>query len=118
MKFGTFIPAECAILFESAVEVSLFFFVRSFHLHVSLLVSQISRNICIAAACHLITCIMPYHKITQLRLDPQPSACVRHDAWRSEALPVPPAEVAGKGWAAVLESLRVRRVCTQSEPRA
>ena len=61
---------------------------------------------------------MPYHKITRLRLDPQPSACVRHDAWRSEALPVPPAEVAGKGWAAVLESLRVRRVCTQSESAA
>jgi hypothetical protein len=41
-----------------------------------------------------------------VRLDHWTSACVRHNAWKSEGLPVPPGEVVVKGWSAVLQYLR------------
>ena len=79
------------------------FFVRC----VSLRLSQGgNKNISVAVACHLVACILHNPKLTDLILDHKPSACVAHDAWRSEALPVPPAKVAGEGWKAVLEFLR------------
>ena len=73
----------------------------------SLRVSQSGNNISVAVTCHLVACILHNPNLTELVLDHQPSACVGHDAWRSEGLPVVslprPAEV---GWTAVLESLR------------
>ena len=38
-----------------------------------------------------------------VRLDHDPSACVDHDSWKSERLPVPPREVVAQGWGEVLE---------------
>ena len=65
-----------------------------------------NKNISVAITCHLVACALHNPKLTTLVLDHAPSACVAHDAWRSEALPVPPAQVAGEGWKAVLEFLR------------
>jgi hypothetical protein len=69
--------------------------------------SQSGNNISVAVSCHLVACILHNPNLTELTLDHQPSACVGHDAWRSEGLPVVslprPAEV---GWTEVLESLR------------
>ena len=60
----------------------------------------------VAAACRLVACILHNPKLTQLDLDHAPSACVGHAAWQGEGLPVPPSEVAAKGWTEVLEFLR------------
>ena len=60
----------------------------------------------VAATCHLIACILHNVKLTNVLFNHQPSACVGHDAWRSEGLPVPPSEVVAQGWKAVLEFLR------------
>ena len=48
------------------------------------------------------------------------SACVQHDAWQGEGLPLPPSAAVTEGWTAVLEFLRVRGVCARSRnvPRA
>ena len=79
------------------------FFVRC----VSLQLSQGSnKNISVAVTCHLVACALHNPELTTLTLDHSPSACVAHDAWRSEALPVPPAEVAGEEWTAMLKFLR------------
>jgi hypothetical protein len=103
-----FAPAEFAIccvcccfdfvFASSAVD----FFVRS----VSLRVSQRGNNISVAVACHLIACILHNPNLTELTLDHAPSACVAHDAWRSEGLPVLSAGVVATEWTAVLKSLR------------
>jgi hypothetical protein len=73
----------------------------------SLRVSQSGNNISVAVACHLVACILHNPNLTELTLDHQPFACVGHDAWLNEGLPVVsllrPAEV---GWTVVLESLR------------
>jgi hypothetical protein len=92
---------------SSAVDGFSFFFPGLFVPCVSLRLSQRgNKNISVAVACHLVACALHNPKLTDLRLDHAPSACVAHDAWRSEALPVPPAQVAGEGWAAVLKFLR------------
>ena len=75
----------------------------------------------VAAACHLVACIVHNPNVTSLTLDHGPSACVGHAAWQGEGLPLPPSDaVAKKGWTAVLEFLRVRGVCARSGnvPRA
>jgi hypothetical protein len=73
---------------------------------VSLRVSQNGNNISVAVACHLIACILHNPNLTELYLDHAPSACVAHDAWRSEGLPVLSAGVVATEWTAVLKSLR------------
>ena len=79
---------------------------------VSLRISQGgNENISVAVACHLVACTLHNPELTTLALDHKPSVCVAHDAWRSEALPVPPAKVAGEGWAAVLKFLREVSTC-------
>ena len=66
----------------------------------------------VAVTCHLIACILHNPKLTKLFLeltlvlDHEPSACVGHDAWHSEGLPVPPADVVAKNWGDVLQFLR------------
>ena len=60
----------------------------------------------VAAVCRLISCILHNVKLTDVYLDHEPSACVGHDAWKSEGLPVPPGEVTAQGWKAVLQFLR------------
>jgi GTPase SAR1 family protein len=68
---------------------------------------QSGNEISVAAACRLVACIiLNSPKLTMLYLDPEPSACVRHAAWRSEGLPLPPSDVVAKGWTVVLEFLR------------
>ncbi len=56
--------------------------------------------------CRLISRILHNAQLTTVSLDHRPSACVRHDAWKSEGLPEPPGEVVAQGWTAVLEFLR------------
>jgi hypothetical protein len=81
-------------------------------LFVSLRLSQGSnKNISVAVTCHLVVCALHNPELTTLTLDHSPSACVAHDAWRSEALPVPPAEVAGEEWTAMLKFLREVSAC-------
>ena len=63
----------------------------------------------VAVTCHLIACSLHNPKLTYLYLDHEPSACVGHDAWHSEGLPVPPADVVAKGWDGVLQFLRKAR---------
>ena len=64
----------------------------------------------VAAVCRIIACILHNVKLTTVYFDHQPSACVGHDAWKSEGLPVPSREVAAQGWTEVLRFLRVRCV--------
>jgi hypothetical protein len=79
---------------------------------VSLRLSQDgNKNISVAVTCHLVACVLHNPKLTMLYLDHTPSACVAHAAWRSEALPVPLAKVAGEEWNAVLEFLREVSAC-------
>ena len=60
--------------------------------------------------CRIIACILHNVKLTTVYLGHEPSACVRHDAWKSEGLPVPPSEVVAQGWTEVLRFLRVSGV--------
>ena len=60
--------------------------------------------------CRIIACILHNVKLTTVYFDHKPSACVGHDAWKSEGLPVPPSEVLAQGWREVLRFLRVRCV--------
>ncbi len=61
--------------------------------------------------CRIIACIQLNVKLTTVYFDHQPFTCIRHDAWKSEGLPVPPREVVVTlGWEAVLRFLRVRGV--------
>jgi hypothetical protein len=60
--------------------------------------------------CHIIACILHNIQLTDVWFDHEPSACVGHDAWKSEGLPVLPSEVVAQGWREVLRFLRVRCV--------
>ena len=71
---------------------------------------QYSNQVGVAAVCRIIACILHNVKLTTVYFNHQPSACVGHDAWKSEGLPVPPSEVVAQGWEAVLRLLRVRVV--------
>ena len=72
---------------------------------------QGGNQVGVAAVCRIIACILRNVELTTVYFDHQPAACVGHDAWRSEVLPVPPSKVVAQGWEAVLRFLRVRRVC-------
>jgi hypothetical protein len=78
------------------------------------------NNVRVAAACHLVACILRNPKLTELTLDHKPSDCVGHTAWQGEGLLLPPSDVMAEGWTAVLDFLRVRVVCARSRnvPRA
>ena len=67
---------------------------------------QYNNQVGVAAVCRIIACILHNVKLTTVSFDHQPSACVGHDAWSSEGLPVPPSEVVAQGWKAVLAFLR------------
>ena len=71
---------------------------------------QSSNQLGVASVCRFIACILHNVKLTTVVFDHRPSACVRHDAWRSEGLPVPPSKVVAQGWEAVLRFFRVRGV--------
>jgi hypothetical protein len=70
--------------------------------------------------CRIIACILHNVKLTTVFFDHQPSACVGHDAWKSEGLPVPPLKVVAQGWIMVLRLFRVRGVFARvfQPPRA
>ena len=58
----------------------------------------------------IVSCVLHNENLTDLPfLTPSPSACVGHEAWRSEGLPPLPSAVARDGWDAVLKHLR--QVC-------
>ena len=59
-------------------------------------------------ACHLVPVLLnnPLLSFDSIGVYAGPSCCVRHDAWRLLGLIVPPDEVVGRGWEAVLEFLR------------
>ena len=69
---------------------------------------QYGNRVGVAAVCRIIACILHNVKLTSVYFDHYPSACVGHDAWSSEGLPVPPSEVVAQGWTEVLRFLRVR----------
>ena len=73
-------------------------------------VSQSGNNISVAVTCHLVACALHNPNLTELVLDHQPFACVGHDAWRSEGLPVVSVlsleDAEWTKWTTVLESLR------------
>ena len=71
---------------------------------------QDDNQVGVAAVCRIIACILHNVKLTTVYFDHKPSACVGHDAWKSEGLPVPPREVVVQGWTEVLRFLRVRGV--------
>ena len=71
---------------------------------------QDNNQVGVAAVCRIIAYIQHNVKLTTVYFDPQPAACVGHDAWRSEGLPVPPSKVVAQGWDAVPRFLRVRPV--------
>jgi hypothetical protein len=71
---------------------------------------QGGNQVGVAAVCRFIAFILEKVKLTTVRFDHEPSACVSHDAWRSEGLPNPPSEVVAEGWKVVLRLLRVRRI--------
>ena len=68
---------------------------------------QGDNQVGVAAVCRIIACILHNVELTDVNFDHEPSACVGHDAWKSEGLPVPPSEVAAQGWTEVLRFLRV-----------
>jgi hypothetical protein len=67
---------------------------------------QCGNEISVAGVCRTISHILHRPKITTVFFDHEPSACTGHDAWNSEGLAVPPADVVAKGWAVVLQFLR------------
>jgi hypothetical protein len=71
---------------------------------------QYGNQVGVASVCRIIACILHNVKLTNVVLYHQPTACVRHDAWRSEGLLVPPSKVVAQGWTEVLRFLRVRGV--------
>jgi hypothetical protein len=79
---------------------------------------QTDNSISIAATCRLIACIQHNPNLTNLSLDYEPSACIAHAAWQGEALPMPHDATVREGCDAVLQFLRVRRVCAQSAAHA
>ena len=69
----------------------------------------------VAGVCRIVASILHNVQLTDVGFDHGPSACVGHDAWKSEGLPVPPSEVVAQDWwradsKALLRFLRVRRV--------
>ena len=81
---------------------------------------QDSNRVGVASVCRIIACILHNVKLTTVFFDHRPSACVVHDAWKSEGLPVPPSYVVALGWTEVLRFLRVRCVFARNlkPPRA
>ena len=71
------------------------------------------NDVSVEGVCRLIPCILRNQKLTDVDLDHAPSACVGHDAWRSEGLPLLPAEIVDEGWKAVLKHLREVHFCTR-----
>jgi hypothetical protein len=71
---------------------------------------QDGNRVGVASVCRIIACILHNVKLTTVFFDHRPYACVQHDAWKSEGLPVPPIEVVFKSWQTVLCRFRVRRV--------
>jgi hypothetical protein len=67
---------------------------------------QCGNEISVTGVCRIISCILQHPKLTTVMFDHEPSACIGHDAWNSEGLAVPPADVVAKGWAVVLQFLR------------
>ena len=62
----------------------------------------------------IVSCILHNEKLTDVVLDPKPSACVENEAWRSEGLSSLPSAVVRNGWDAVLKNLRqvcIRLLC-------
>jgi GTPase SAR1 family protein len=57
-----------------------------------------------SSTCHLIPSLLNKPHL-YVSLDHQPAECVGDDAWQRERLVVPPDEVVGRGWEAVLEFL-------------
>jgi GTPase SAR1 family protein len=59
----------------------------------------------VASTCHLIPSLLNKPQLLKVEFDNKPSSCVRDEAWRRAGLAVPPDEVVGDGWEAVLEFL-------------
>lgn len=73
---------------------------------------QSDNPVSIVGQCRIVACILHNYQLTTVYFDHQPSACICHDAWQREGLPVPPDDVVRQGWKAVLECLRkVRETC-------
>jgi hypothetical protein len=79
---------------------------------------QYNNKVGVAAVCRIIACILHNVNLTEVWFDHEPSACVGHDAWKSEGLHVPPREVVAKGWWGVLSFLRKARTPAEAKAAA
>jgi hypothetical protein len=59
----------------------------------------------VASTCHLIPSLINKPHFSTVFLDHRPYSCVGNDAWGRAGLAVPPDEVIGYGWNAVLQFL-------------
>ena len=59
----------------------------------------------VASQCHLIPALLNKPRLSAVVFDHSPSSCVRDEAWRRAGLAVPPGEVVGDRWLAVLQFL-------------
>jgi hypothetical protein len=72
---------------------------------------QGGNRMSVVGVLRIVSCILHNEKLTDayFYLDPSPSACVGHEAWRSEGLPPLPSAVVSGRWGDVLRHLR--QVC-------
>ena len=68
--------------------------------------SQLGNEVSVAGVCHILSCILHNHSLTQAHFDQEPSSCFHHHAWLSEGLDVLPIEVQRRDWGHVLSFLR------------
>ncbi len=76
-----------------------------FHLLGAESLQQLNK-ISVPGVCRIVSCILQNKKLTTVSFGHEPPACVAHEAWLGEGLPLPPSDVVAKGWTAVLEFLR------------
>lgn len=67
---------------------------------------QLGNEVSVAGVCHIVSCILHNHSLTQAHFDHEPSSCFHHHAWLSEGLDVLPIEVQRRDWGHVLSFLR------------
>ena len=68
--------------------------------------SQLGNEVSVAGVCHIVSCILHNHNLTQAHFDHSPSSCCHHHAWHSEGLDVLPIQAQHHDWPHVLSVLR------------
>jgi hypothetical protein len=81
-----------------------FISIRCWCIHLSHALSD--NKFGVESTCHLIPSLLNKPQFSKIHIGHLLSACVRHEAWQRNGLPVPPDEVVRRGWEAVLDFLR------------